>query len=94
MSLRRMRNLFFRLPYNSETVQDIQEIPREARAWDVNTYMLANAIDGIMAVDWHIVASNSKHPPRPPKPLPRPKLKKEAKKPKGYWPGKTIVVKE
>lgn len=88
-----MRNLFFRLPVDSETLCDIHEIPREARAWGVNTHMLANIFDITAAVNHHIVAANSKNPPRPPKPISRPKLKVE-KKPKGFWPGKTIVDKE
>lgn len=94
MSIRRMRNLFFRLPPNSEYVYEVNETPQEARVWDVNTYMLANVLDATQAVGWYIVAANSKRTPKPPKPFPRPKTKKQEKKPKGYWPGKTIVVKE
>lgn len=93
MSLRRMRNLFFRLGPDSETHFDIAETPQEARYWNINTYMLANIFDVINAVDWHIIAANSKHPPRPPKPLKRPELQKKEPKPKKFWPGKTIVDK-
>lgn len=85
-----MRNLYERLPVDCETNYDISETPRESRMWDLNTYMLANIIDVMNAVDWHIVAANSKHPPAPPKPFKRPDLKKK-NKPKGFWPGKTIV---
>lgn len=86
-----MRNLYERLPYNSEVYYDIEEVPQDARHWDINTYVLTNIADILNALDWHFVAANSKNTPRPPKPLPRPKLKKVEKKPKGYWPGKTIV---
>lgn len=88
-----MRNLYFRLPIDCETNYDISETPREARAWNLNTYMLANVIDAVQAMDWHLIAANSKHPPKPPKPFKRPELKKKAPKGKGYWPGKTIVDK-
>jgi hypothetical protein len=88
-----MRNLFFRLPYNSETHYDIKKVPRESRYWDINTYMLATIADLVMALDWHFVAANSKHAPKPPKPIQRPLLEEEIKKPKRYWPGKTIVDK-
>lgn len=92
-SLRRMRNLYFRLPNTCETKYDIAETPRESRVWDIDTYMLANVIDAIQAMDWHLIAANTKHPPKPPKPFPRPELKKKEAKPKGFWPGKTIVDK-
>lgn len=92
-SLRRMRNLFERLPSTSEVHYDIEEVPRESRAWNINTYMMANLVDAIQAMDWHLIAINSKRPPRPPKPINRPKLKKEPEKPKGYWPGRTIIDK-
>jgi hypothetical protein len=95
VSLRRMRNLFFRLPYNSDVHFEINETPAEARIWTPDTYMLANLIDIMNAVDWHIIAANSKNPPRPPKPFKRPETTKTSKleKPKGYWPGKTIIDK-
>lgn len=92
ISLRRMRNLYFRLPAECETFYDIEEITKEARQWNVDTYMLANLFDVMNAVDYHIIASNSKNPPKPPKPIQRPKLKVEKKSPK-LWPGKTIVEK-
>lgn len=88
-----MRNLWERLPEDCETNYDIAEVPRESRGWDINTYMIANVVDILQALDWHFIAANSKHAPKPPKPFKRPELKKiEPKpKPKGYWPGKTIV---
>lgn len=91
--VRRMRNLYERLPAQSETNWDISEIPAEGRIWDVNTYMLANLLDAVKELDWHLVAANSKRPPRPPKPFKRPEIKKrEPKKPiKQRWAGKTIV---
>lgn len=92
-SLRRMRNLYFRLPASCQTNWDITETPEEARLWGMDTYMLANVIDAIQAMDWHLIAANSKRPPKPPKPFPRPETKKKAPKPKKYWPGKTIVDK-
>lgn len=88
-----MRNLYERLPYNSETNYDIAETPSEARHWDINTYMIANLIDVTSALDWHFISANSKHPPKPPKPFKRPELKKKEIKPKGFWPGKTVVDK-
>lgn len=88
-----MRNLYFRLPIHSETRFDMADVPLESRAWDMNTYMIANAIDAILALDWHFISANSKHPPKPPKPFPRPEIKKKEKKPKGFWPGKTIAAK-
>lgn len=92
-SVRRMRNLWERLPVDSETNYDIAETPKEARGWDMNTYMLANVIDTLQALDWHFIAANSKRPPKPPKPFKRPELKKKEPKPKGFWPGKTIIDK-
>lgn len=92
-SVRRMRNLYERLPADCETNYDISEVPRESRGWDINTYMLANVVDALMALDWHFIAANSKRPPKPPKPFARPELKKKEPKPKGFWPGKTIVDK-
>lgn len=89
-SVRRMMNLFSRLPYNSEVHYDMAEVPRESRVWDINTYMLANVVDMLGVVDWRLVAVNSKRPPRKPKPIERPKLKKPKKK---AWLGKTIVDK-
>jgi len=88
-----MRNLYERLPYNSEVQFDMNEVPRESRFWDVNTYMLANLFDVLTILDWHLIAVNSKHPPKPPKPIKRPELTKEEKKPKSFWPGKTIIDK-
>lgn len=92
ITIRRLRNFFDRLPFDSETLNDIGKIPREARAWNFNTYMLANIFDAVMALDWHTVAAHSKNKPQPPKPFPRPKLRTApvAKK-KMVWPGKTIV---
>lgn len=90
-SIRRMRNLYQRLPTGCETNYDAAETPREARMWDMNTYMLANIIDAVQAMDWHLIAANSKRPPKPPKPFKRPELKKKEVKPRGVWPGKTIV---
>lgn len=92
LTIRRLRNFVDRLPVDSETLNDIAEIPRPARAWDVNTWMLANLGDILQAVDWHLIAANSKRPPAPPKPLSRPDTKKVTKtKKKQAWPGKTIV---
>lgn len=92
MTIRRLRNFFERLPYDSETYLDIAKVPREAREWDANTWLLANVIDMLQAVDWHLVAANSKRPPHPPKPFPRPELKVKHTK-KKMWPGKTIIDK-
>ena len=39
--------------------------------WDVQTYLLANIIDGINAMDYHLRASHTKRA-RPPKPFWRP----------------------
>lgn len=88
-----MRNLYFRLPPQSHTNWEIADVPEEARLWDINTYMLANLIDAIMALDWHFISANSRRAPRPPKPFDRPKTKKVEKKKKGFWPGKTIMDK-
>ncbi len=93
MTIRRLRNFFDRLPLDSETLNDIAEVPREARIWDVNTWMLANIIDGLQSVSWHIIATNSRNKPRPPKPYPRPETSKKKVKTKAKWPGKTIIDK-
>lgn len=93
MTVRRLRNFFFRLPYKSETMMDIAEIQKEARVWDPNTYMLANIYDAITHLDWVTVSVNSKHAQRPPKVYPRPELKKIVKTKRNMWPGKTIVDK-
>lgn len=90
-----MRNLFERLPYDSETIAEIGEFTPEYRKWEVNTYMLANIIDGLNYVAWTIMASNSKkgHAPKKPKPLKRPEQSvKPAVPAKKRWPGKTKVV--
>jgi hypothetical protein len=91
MTIRRLRNFFFRLPVDSETVNDIAEVPREARAWNVDTWMLANVVDALAHLDWVTIAAHSKHAPRPPKPFPRPTIKKVVKSKKTIWPGRTIV---
>src|ERR1044072_145681 len=92
MTVRRLRNFFFRLPIDSETVNDMAEVPREARAWNVNTWMLANVVDGLQSVSWPIIAANSKRAPKPPKAYPRPAIKKIVKTKKNIWPGRTIIV--
>lgn len=77
-----------------QTKYDMAETPPEARYWSVDTYMLANVIDAIQAMDWHFIAANSKHTPKPPKPFPRPDSQKKVNKTKtNMWPGKTIVDK-
>lgn len=91
LTVRRLRNFVFRLPSTSEVMNDIREVPREAREWSPELWMLANVYDAIVHLDWVTVASNSKHAPRPPKPFPRPELKKVVKSKKAMWPGKTIV---
>lgn len=93
MTVRRLRNFFDRLPIDSETLNDLAEVPRASRVWDVNTYMLANVFDAIAHLDWVSVAKASKRAPRPPKAYPRPSLKKveKQKQKKAIWPGKTIV---
>lgn len=91
VTIRRLWNFFSRLPPDSETANDIHEVPREARAWNVNTWMLANIIDAVTHLDWVTIAANSKHAPRPPKPFYRPSTKKVIKSKKAMWPGKTIV---
>lgn len=91
LTVRRLWNFFDRLPTDSETISDIAEVPREARNWNGQMWMLANVIDALQAVDWHLVAAFSKHKPQPPKPFQRPQHKKPVRK-KNVWPGKTIVV--
>jgi hypothetical protein len=91
MTIRRLRNFFLRLPIDSETLNDIAEVSREARAWNVNTWMLANILDAVAHLDWVTIASNSRNTPRPPKPFDRPAMKKIVKSKKAMWPGKTIV---
>lgn len=98
VSIRRMWNFFNRLPAFSETVQDMADVPREARTWDANTWMLANVVDACMMTAWRVTAAFSQRAPQPPKPFPRPKTKKfkspgittQDKKP--VWPGKTIYT--
>ena len=91
LSIRRLRNFVDRLPDNSELVREVAKLGPEARDWDSNTYMLANLLDVMMALDWHTVAAHSKNKPKPPKPFPRPKPKETVRKQKPVWPGKTIV---
>lgn len=91
MTIRRLRNFFDRLPTNSETLNDIAEVPRESRVWDANTYMLANVFDAVAHLDWVTIAQASKHTPRPPKQFPRPVMKKIDKPKRAMWPGKTLV---
>jgi hypothetical protein len=91
LTIRRLRNFFNRLPVDSETLSDIAEVPRATRAWDINTWMLANLGDLLQAIDWHLIAANSKRPPPPPKPLSRPEIKEKPRLKKKAWPGKTIV---
>lgn len=93
LTVRRLRNFVTRLPVDSEVLNDMANIPREARTWDKNTYMLANIFDAVAHLDWVTIASNSKHAPKPPKPFPRPELKKRVVTKKNIWPGKTIVDK-
>lgn len=85
-----MRNLFQRLPLDSETYAEINDMPIEARTWNPEVYMLANVVDAVMYTAWSVQAANSKRPPKKPKPITRPSLTKKqpAKK---RWPGKTIV---
>lgn len=92
VTVRRLWAFFSRLPSDSQTINDINEVPRMTREWNVNTWMLANVIDALQAVDWHIIAANSKRTPKPPKPFPRPETKKRIVS-KKMWPGKTIVDK-
>lgn len=91
LSVRRLRNFVDRLPDNSELVREVAKLGQEARDWDTNTYMLANILDILMALDWHTIAAHSKNKPSPPKPFPRPKPKVPQVKSKPVWPGKTIV---
>lgn len=93
MTVRRLRNFFQRLPSNSETIADIQNLTREAREWSPEMWMLANIFDGITHLDWVTIAANSKHAPKPPKLFPRPELKKVVKTKRNIWPGKTIIDK-
>lgn len=93
MTVRRLRNFFERLPSTSETISDIKDLPREAREWSNEMWMLANIFDGISHLDWVTIVANSKHAPRPPKTFPRPELKKVPKTKKTMWPGKTIIDK-
>lgn len=94
MTVRRLRNFFFRLPADSETLNDLAGVPRETRAWNVNTWMLANVLDAISHLDWVTIAAHSKNAPRPPKTYTRPPIKKvERKTKKVNWPGRTIVDK-
>jgi hypothetical protein len=56
--------------------------------------MLANIFDGIAHLDWVTMAANSRHGSgKPPKPFPRPEIKKIVKNKKTMWPGKTIIDK-
>lgn len=88
-----MRNLFERLPYDSEVIAEAGELTAEYRRWNIDTYMLANVIDGLNYVAWVVAASNSKHPPKRPKPMKRPEqTKKSAVPAKKRWPGRTMVV--
>lgn len=91
MDVRRMRNLSERLPPNSQVAFELNNTPPEGRLWDVNTYMLANIYDILAALDWHFIAANSKHTPKPPKPLKRPGSEPAKKTKKNVWPGKTII---
>lgn len=92
MTIRRLRNFFFRLPSTSETYSDMKELTREAREWPPELWMLANVYDAIAHLDWITIAANSRHGVgKPPKPFPRPELKKIVKSKKAMWPGKTIV---
>lgn len=92
MTIRRLRNFFYRLPVDSETVNDIAKVPRESRYWDVNTYMLANIFDALAHLDWVTIAAHKQRGvPKPPKPIKRPEMKKIDKPKKAMWPGKTIV---
>jgi hypothetical protein len=93
MTIRRLRNFLFRLPPDSETLQDISEVPKEARTWSPEVWMLANVYDAVSHLDWVTIAANSKHAPKPPKPFPRPELKKRVVTKKNIWPGRTIVDK-
>lgn len=93
VTVRRLWNFFSRLPVSSETVNDIAEVPREARYWDANTWMLANVYDAVAHLDWVTITAHSKHAKKPPKPFPRPETKKIVKTKKNIWPGRTIVDK-
>lgn len=94
LTIRRLRNFISRLPIDSEVVNDRDKIPREARVWNINTYMLANIFDAIAHLDWVTVSANSKRVQKPPKPFPRPDIKpKRVVTKKNIWPGKTIVDK-
>jgi hypothetical protein len=94
MTIRRLRNFFYRLPTNSETYSDIQNITREAREWSPELWMLANVYDAVAHLDWVTIAASSRHGSgKPPKPFPRPEMKKVVKSKKNIWPGKTIVDK-
>lgn len=93
MTVRRLRNFFERLPMTSETIADIQELPRETREWTPEMWMLANIFDGITHLDWVTIAANTKHAPKPPQMFPRPPIKKVVKTKKTMWPGKTIIDK-
>ena len=67
-------------------------MPDEARLWTVDTYMQANILDSLAWIQWSIAAANSKHPPRKPKPVDRPKLTRPKPGKKAKWAGKTIYV--
>lgn len=85
-----MRNLFERLPIDSEVYAEAGEITPEARRWNIHTYMLANILDGINYVAWSVQQSAAgKRQVKRPKPYKRPQLTKP--KPK-KWPGRTISV--
>lgn len=92
MTVRRLRNFFERLPSDCETYSDIRETPKEAREWSPEVWMLANIFDAVAHLDWVTLQANSRHGTgKPPKPFPRPPLKKVIKNKKTMWPGKTIV---
>ncbi len=90
LTVRRLWNFYSRLPNDSETLADIVGVTREARNWDGKMHMLANIVDALQAVDWHLVAAFSKNKPKPPKPFKRPKVVRETTK--TVWPGKTVVT--
>ena len=83
LTIRRLRNIIDRLDSESELAVEMSGITREQRAWKrPETWLLANIQDCLQALDYHFVLANSeqgKGPKHPPKPIPRPGAKAEAK---------------
>lgn len=68
----------------------VRQLPRTARItralapepavvdWGVTEHLLAAVFDALNVANWQRVAASTKHPPRAPRPLPRPGDKRSA----------------